>query len=91
MSSQNKGNSWTVERDGDVFYSTHDLGLAAALLCVGCDLMEVDKSSQRAVFVFLNNSRIQEAAHNYFAGKLDVRARSFFDHLKALKSKLYSA
>ena len=74
----------------DVF-TNYDLGVSAALLCLGYELLSVDKTNPRkALFVFKKQAGIEDIANRYFADRLEVKARSFFDHLKALKNKLYS-
>ena len=75
----------------ETVYTTYDLGVSTALLCAGFELISVDKTNPRkALFVFKREKGIEETANKYFSDKLDVKARSFFDHLKALKNKLYS-
>lgn len=72
-------------------FTNYDLGVSAALLCVGFELLSVDKANPRkALFVFKKQAGIEDIANRYFADRLEVKARSFFDHLKALKNKLYS-
>ena len=72
-------------------WTTYDLGVSAALLCADFELVAVEKSNPRkALFVFKKEDGIEETANGYFANRLKVKARSFFDHLKALKNKLYS-
>lgn len=72
-------------------FTNYDLGVSAALLCAGYELLEVDKTNPRkALFIFRKDGDIEDTANAYFADRLEVRARSFFDHLKALKNKLYS-
>jgi hypothetical protein len=72
-------------------FTNYDLGLSAALLCAGFELLSVDKGNPRkALFVFRKQAGIEDIANRYFADRLEVKARSFFDHLKALKNKLYS-
>ena len=72
-------------------WTTYDLGVSTALLCAGFELLVVQKSDPRkALFVFKKESSIEETANKYFSDRLNVKARSFFDHLKALKNKLYS-
>jgi hypothetical protein len=81
----NKGNSSKEENSLD------DPGVSTALLCADFELITVEKSNPRkALFVFKKESGIEEIANKYFADRLNVKARSFFDHLKALKNKLYS-
>ncbi len=77
--------------DPDSVWTTYDLGVSTALLCADFELITVEKSNPRkALFVFKKESGIEETANKYFADRLNVKARSFFDHLKALKNKLYS-
>jgi len=72
-------------------FTNYDLGLSAALLCAGFELLSVDKDNLRkALFVFRKQAGIEDIANRYFSDRLEVKARSFFDHLKALKNKLYS-
>lgn len=72
-------------------WTTYDLGVSAALLCADFVLITVEKTDPRkALFVFKKERGIEEAANKYFSDQLKVKARSFFDHLKALKNKLYS-
>lgn len=77
--------------DPSKVFTTYDLGLAAAMLAVGFELLSIDKfNTNKVLFVFEQDSYIKDIAKRYFADQLEVRARSFFDHLKALKSMLYS-
>jgi hypothetical protein len=77
--------------DPDFVWTTYDLGVSAALLCADFELVAVQRTNPRkALFVFKKEKGIEEAANSYFSDRLKVKARSFFDHLKALKNKLYS-
>ena len=77
--------------DPDFVWTTYDLGVSAALLCADFELIAVEKSNPRkALFVFKKESGIEETANSYFSDRLKVKARSFFDSIKALKNKLYS-
>ena len=72
-------------------FTTHDLGCSTALLCADFELLDVEKSNpKKALFIFRRKIGIENIADKYFADKLEVKARSFFDNLKALKNKLYS-
>lgn len=71
-------------------FTTYDLGTAAALLCSDFVLLSLDRTNPRRVlFIFKYKKRIEETANAYFADRLKLNARSFFDQLKALKSRLY--
>ena len=72
-------------------WTTYDLGVSTALLCADFELLTVEKTNPRkALFVFKKEVGIEETADRYFSDRLEVKARSYFDHLKALKNKLYS-
>jgi hypothetical protein len=73
-------------------FTTYDLGVSTALLCAGFELLSVDKNSnsRKALFIFKRDDGIDDVTDCYFSDRLVVKARSFFDHLKALKNKLYS-
>ena len=78
--------------DSSVVFTTYDLGVSTALLCAGFELLSVDRNSslRKALFIFKREGDIEDVANRYFSDKLKVKARSYFDHLKALKNKLYS-
>ena len=77
--------------DTSSLFTTYDLGTAAALLCSDFLLLSLDRTNPRRVlFVFKRTKRIDTVANAYFADRLKLNARSFFDQLKALKSRLYN-
>lgn len=77
--------------DSYVVFTTYDLGVSTALLCTGFELLSVDKMNPRkALFVFKKEEDIEDIVDQYFSDRLEVKARSYFDHLKALKNMLYS-
>ncbi len=70
---------------------TFDLGAAAALVSAGFQLALLDKTNPRKVqFAFLRQAGIERVVDDYWADRLEVKARSFFDNLKMLKNRLYS-
>lgn len=84
-------NKWELQDDTSAVYKTYDLGVSAALLCEDFELFSVERENPRkAQFVFKREDEIEEIADSYFSNRLEVRARSYFDQLKALKNKLYS-
>ncbi len=88
-----KAEEWVYTPSDDPIdvFSTFDLGVSTALLCAGFELLSVDKENPRkALFIFRKDDDIEVTANDYFSDRLQVRARSFFDHLKALKNQLYS-
>ncbi len=79
------------EDDEASVFTTYDLGVSAALLCLGYKLIRLDRDDPRkALFVFRKDADIDAYANQYFSDQLKVKARSFFDSIKALKNKLYS-
>ena len=77
--------------DPSAVFSTYDLGVSSALLCLNFKLLYLDKKEPRkALFVFKRENGIEDFANQYFTDQLQVKARSFFDALKALKNKLHS-
>jgi len=90
-SSANKEWTYISLDDPSVVFTTYDLGVSTALLCAGFELLSLDKvNPKKALFIFKKTDDIEDVANRYFSDKLEVKARSFFDHLKALKNKLYS-
>ena len=78
-----------ILKDHNVF-TTSDLGVAAALLTSGYKLLDVDRTNRKALFMFEQKANIDKVANSFFTDELRVKARSYFDNVKALKSKLYS-
>lgn len=76
--------------DPSLVFTTYDLGVSAALLCADFELLVVERSNpNKALFVFRKENGIEDTADKYFSDRLKVKARSYFDNLKALKNKLY--
>lgn len=76
--------------NGDFFY-TFDLGLSAALVSVGFSLVSLDRENLRKVqFVFRRGDGMDEVIDAYWADRLEVKARTYFDATKMLKNRLYS-
>ncbi len=78
--------------DPSLVFTTYDLGVSSALMCVGFELLSLDKENPRkALFVFRKDDGIEDSANLYLTNKLNVRARSYFDMIKALKNRLYGS
>jgi len=70
---------------------TFDLGAAASLVSAGFELVLLDKTNPRKVqFAFLRAAGIEKVVDEYWADRLEIKARSFFDNIKMLKNRLYS-
>ncbi|HOX30535.1 MAG TPA: DUF5659 domain-containing protein [Candidatus Paceibacterota bacterium] len=78
-------------KDSSEVFSTYDLGCSAALLCAGFELLSLNKENPyKSLFIFKREDGIDETVDGYWADRLEVKARSFFDAIKALKNRLYS-
>ena len=72
------------------FY-TFDLGCAAALISAGFELISLEKTNPRKVqFILCREVGIEKVVDNYWADRLEVKARAFFDNIKMLKNRIYS-
>lgn len=67
-----------------------DLGLAAALILIGYELIDIDRTIPRkSVFIFEDKPESKEDKNDYFNGKLEGSLVNYFDALKNLKTRLY--
>ena len=78
------------ENESDGYTYNTDLGLSAALISKGFELASLDTSNPKARFIFKVDESLNLAIHNYWNGKLDVDALTYFNVLKRLKSQIYS-
>ena len=73
------------------YFYTFDLGCSAALISAGFELVSLDKASPRKVqFIFRREVGIEKVVDDYWADRLEVKARAFFDNVKMLKNRIYS-
>jgi len=73
------------------YFYTFDLGCSAALISAGFELVSLDKANPRKVqFIFRREVGIEKVVDNYWADRLEVKARAFFDNVKMLKNRIYS-
>ena len=72
-------------------WATFDLGVASALVHLGFELLALGRENPKKIkFIFLKNELIEEAIKEYWADKLAVGARGYFDTIKMLKNRIYS-
>ncbi len=72
-------------------FSLADLGAAAALVCRGYKLLCLDRGNPHRVnFVFQQECDLEITLDKYWSDTLEIRARAYFDTIKALKSRLRS-
>lgn len=73
------------------YFYTFDLGCSAALISAGFELVSLDKENPRKVqFIFRREVGIEKVVDDYWADRLEVKARAFFDNVKMLKNRIYS-
>jgi signal transduction protein with GAF and PtsI domain len=77
--------------DSNKYWSSHDLGCAAALVSLGFDLMALNKENpQKVKFIFKSTEDIEEVIKEYWNRGLQVDAQTYFNSLKSIKNQIYS-
>lgn len=72
-------------------FSTFDLGLAAVLLTLKYELLELDRSYPKKIrFVFKRERNIEQIINDYFDDKIELPAQSLLNNQKTLKNRIYS-
>lgn len=81
----------TPFQDASKEYATYDLGASAALLVKGHELLALNRSNPRKVkFIFKRQDDTEEIVNKYLLDALSIKARTYFDTIKALKNRMYS-
>lgn len=70
-------------------YQTSDLYCAAALIASGCDLVDIDSTNRRCVFVFKDEESVETVAKKYWAREMMLEPFSLFSAHKYLKTRIY--
>ena len=74
------------------YFQSQDLGLATALCSRGYNLITLDKQDPRKVsFIFKREIGIEQDTDDYWTDRLEIKARAYFDNLRTLKNRIYSA
>ena len=72
-------------------FSTFDLGLAAVLLTLKYELLELDRSYPKKIrFVFKRERNIEQVINDYFDDKIELPAQSLLQNQKILKNRIYA-
>jgi len=72
-------------------FSTFDLGLAAVLMTMNYELLELDRSNLKKVrFVFRREKNIEGVMTDYFNDKIKLPAQTLFNNQKNLKNRIYT-
>ncbi|MEO8581970.1 MAG: DUF5659 domain-containing protein [Patescibacteria group bacterium] len=76
---------------GDHHFLSYDIGLSSALVTLHYELLSLNRDNVRKIgFIFLKTPELEYSVQEYFAGRLIVEARSFFENTKMLKNRIYS-
>jgi len=76
----------------DSHFLSYDIGLASALTTLHFELLSLNRDNPRKIgFLFLRSPELDQAVQEYFAGRLLVDARSFFENTKMLKNMIFSS
>lgn len=82
----------TLQPDfNQTYFTTYDLGLAAALIATGFTIDYSDNMNPRKVqFAFKRRSGLDAVIQNYWANTCQIDAQTYFNAIKTLKNRIYS-
>ncbi len=73
------------------YFTTHDLGVAAALIVHGYQLASMDKGEpSKCKFIFKGAKGISQCMQDFWDDKLQGNLQTYFNALKNLKNRIYS-
>jgi len=73
-------------------FLNYDIGLSSALTTLHYELLTLNRDNPRKIgFAFARTPELEQTAQEYFAGRLMLDARSFFENIKMLKNRIYSS
>jgi hypothetical protein len=87
---ESKRNYYIPLNDDDKYFYTYDLGCCSALISKNFQLVSLDKTKSKVLFIFLKEVGMEKIIDDYWADRLDVKARTLFDNIKMLKNRIYS-
>jgi len=91
QNSQPEKRQYATPNNNEGYFYTYDLGCSSALISAGFELVSLDKTNPRKVqFIFRREVGIEKVVDEYWADRLEVKARAFFDNIKMLKNRIYS-
>lgn len=71
-------------------YFTKDLSEAAAIFCKNAKLLRLKQEQNFYWFVFQDKQLCEQLSNSYWAGELQVSAKTYADSLKSLKERVFS-
>lgn len=73
------------------YYKTSDLSLAAALVTLGHQIINLERGdSRRVIFVFEGSEALTKAEQSFWSGMMQVSPKSYFEAIRTVKSRLYA-
>jgi len=73
----------------DLYY-TKDLSEAAAILCSGAKLLQLEQEQNFYWFIFADKNSCERSSNAYWAGELQVDAKEYATAIKTLKDRLFA-
>ena len=71
-------------------YKTNDLALAAAIVSSGAQLVRTERlNAQKVTFIFYDEGNLTNIIDAFWADRLTINARTMFDNIKMLKTRIY--
>lgn len=76
--------------DTDNYLYISDFYCAAALTACGHKIVHIDKGTKKSVFIFKRNKEILKTLEDYWSNELVINAQTHTNHIRSLKTRLYS-
>ena len=72
-------------------YKTNDFALAVSLLCLGFNIISLDKTNPRRVyFIYEHSGALEDAISDFWSNKVTVNPKTFLSTQKELKARVFS-
>jgi len=71
-------------------YKTKDLGEASALIAKQQYLIDIERQGTVCWFVFQNMELCKKLSYLYYFGDLQINARTFYEAMTRLKSRIFN-
>lgn len=80
-----------LTNEHDNYYKTSDLSLATTLSLYFPIESTEPVGNKKVLFVFLKSQKLDDLVGMYWRGELRVEPQRFFNQLKIIKTRIYSA
>lgn len=72
-------------------YQITDLGCAGAVISAGANLIKLERvGGKRVFFVFEYSYELEQMINNYWKSNLQIDARTYFENVSMLKTRIFS-